>query len=310
VTASGVVVTASSINYPDLYWALRGGGNNFGIVTSFKFRTFVQGPMWGGVVIYLETEFDQVYTAYEKIAIDAAADTKIAQFASFGVQDGMKAVGVNLAYSDPTPWPPVFSDWKAVPTAVDGTAIANLSTLVNAISESAPFGLQETYWVHTYKFDSGWMKFGIDTFFDAVDAVADAPGILPVLTFQTITVAAMQAMQRNGGNALGLDPSKGPLYICILSVMWTDAKDNERIYKFANTLFEKLEEEAGKRGSKSEFLYMNYASPWQDVVTSYGEESKRRLKEIARKYDPTGVYQRLQPGYFKLEGAPYGPLKG
>jgi FAD/FMN-containing dehydrogenase len=310
VTASGTVITASSTDHPDLYWALRGGGNNFGIVTNFNFRTFVQGPMWGGTVIYLEPQFDQIYTIYEKIARDAATDIKNAQIVSFGMLNGTKVGGVNLAYSDPTPWPPIFADWKALPAADDGTAVANLSTLVSELGGNAPDGVQESYWDHTYKLNSALMKFSIDTYFDMMSDIADAPGLFPVLSFQAITVPAMQAMQRNGGNALGLDPSKGPIYICNLSIMWTDVKDNERIYKFANTLYEKLEEEAGRRGLKSEYIYMNYGSPWQDVVEGYGQENKKRLKEISRKYDPTGVYQRLQPGYFKLEGAPYGPFQG
>jgi FAD/FMN-containing dehydrogenase len=46
---------------------------------------------------------------------------------------------------------------------------------------------------------------------------------------------------------------------------------------------------------------MNYASQFQDVVASYGKENQERLKRVARKYDPTGVFQRLVPGYFKLE---------
>jgi len=44
--------TISSINYeshPDLYWALRGGGNNFGIVTRFDVETYPADPVWGGV---------------------------------------------------------------------------------------------------------------------------------------------------------------------------------------------------------------------------------------------------------------------
>jgi hypothetical protein len=49
------------------------------------------------------------------------------------------------------------------------------------------------------------MKYNIDTFFEMIPAIADAAGILPVLSFQAITVPAMEAMQQDGGNALGLD---------------------------------------------------------------------------------------------------------
>jgi hypothetical protein len=88
--------------------------------------------------------------------------------------------------------------------------------------------------------------------------------------------------------------------------MWTNTTDNERILSFSNTLYERFEAEAIKRGLKSDYTYMNYASPWQDPIASYGAANKQRLKQIAGVYDPTAVFQKLQPGYFKLEGAPYG----
>lgn len=49
---------------------------------------------------------------------------------------------------------------------------------------------------------------------------------------------------------------------------------------------------------------VNHASKFQDPIASYGKENKARLQRIAAEYDPTGVYQTLQPGYFKLNGAP------
>jgi hypothetical protein len=64
-----------------------------------------------------------------------------------------------------------------------------------------------------------------------------------------------------------------------------------------------MQREAERRGRVNGYLYMNYASQFQDVIASYGE-STEKLKSIARKYDPTGVFQRLQPGYFKLNGPP------
>lgn len=57
---------------------------------------------------------------------------------------------------------------------------------------------------------------------------------------------------------------------------------------------------AKKQGLDHPYLYQNYASKEQDVFASYGEDNLARLKSIRDKYDPTHVYQKLQPGYFKL----------
>lgn len=52
VLASGEIVTASENENPDLFWALRGAGQSFGVVTSFTSRIFPQGEVWGGVVVW------------------------------------------------------------------------------------------------------------------------------------------------------------------------------------------------------------------------------------------------------------------
>lgn len=137
-------------------------------------------------------------------------------------------------------------------------------------------------------------------------SIEDAEGILAVLSFQAITVPAMEKMHQNGGNTLGLDPSHGPVFICNLAILWTSATDSDRIFAFSNSLYTRLVAEAGKRGLNNDYIYMNYASPYQDVISSCGAASKQKLKKVARVYDATAVFQKLQPGYFKLEGAPYG----
>jgi hypothetical protein len=57
-------------------------------------------------------------------------------------------------------------------------------------------------------------------------------------------------------------------------------------------------------GTYNEYIYMNYARMFQDPIAVYDEVNKERLRKIANVYDPTGVYQTLRPGYFKLNGSP------
>lgn len=50
VISSGTILTASATQNKDLWIALRGGNNNFGIVTKFTLKTFIQGKIWGGLI--------------------------------------------------------------------------------------------------------------------------------------------------------------------------------------------------------------------------------------------------------------------
>ena len=80
VTASGVIVTATPTSFADLYWALRGGGSNFGIVTNFKLDAFPLGKMWGGQRIYTENNFPALLDAiYSFATTKSSQDTDAAE---------------------------------------------------------------------------------------------------------------------------------------------------------------------------------------------------------------------------------------
>jgi FAD/FMN-containing dehydrogenase len=72
VTADGTVRRASSEEHEDLFWAIRGAGHNFGVVTSFTFRLHEVGPtVYGGLVAWPAARADEVLEAYREIATTA-----------------------------------------------------------------------------------------------------------------------------------------------------------------------------------------------------------------------------------------------
>ena len=78
VTAGGVVLTASAREHPDLFWALRGGGGNFGVVTSLEFQLYPVARVWSGMSLYpLERAFD-VLAAYRQWALTEPEATNTA----------------------------------------------------------------------------------------------------------------------------------------------------------------------------------------------------------------------------------------
>lgn len=74
VIASGIPIEVSATSYSDIFWALRGGGNNFGIVTNFKLVTFPLGLMWGGQRVYLEDSFSVAMDAIYKFTVSGSVE--------------------------------------------------------------------------------------------------------------------------------------------------------------------------------------------------------------------------------------------
>ena len=72
VTAAGEVVRASATEHPDLFWALRGGGGNFGVVTRFEFRLHPVGPdVLSGLIVYPISEAKRVLQQYRDFVAKA-----------------------------------------------------------------------------------------------------------------------------------------------------------------------------------------------------------------------------------------------
>ena len=74
VTADGEVLTASETENPDLFWALRGGGGNFGVVTSFAFRLHPVGEVIGGITIHDAKDARSVLEFYQEFATTSPDD--------------------------------------------------------------------------------------------------------------------------------------------------------------------------------------------------------------------------------------------
>lgn len=308
VTASGAVVTASPSAFSDLYWALRGGGNNFGIVTKFNLNTISLpgGQMWGGSRIHTVDQFPAVINAFYNLGVDSPKDPKAAQILSFAhVQSAsLNVASAELQYAKPIENASIFAEYLAIPPIQQNTKIRTLVDLTKHFNASNPNGLRESYWTAAYKLDKDLITDIKDIFFSELSSIQDAQGIVPAMTLQVITKGQLAQMTKNGGNSLGLSDAQGPYLLLNPNVMWSNAADDARVLGAYSRMVMRADTAAKSRNCYRDYRYMNYASQFQAVIPSYGAANQQRLKQVAAKYDPTGVYQRLQPGYFKLDGAP------
>jgi len=84
---------------------------------------------------------------------------------------------------------------------------------------------------------------------------------------------------------------------------WTSNADDDVARSQMSQLIEELAAAARSRGLLLDFLFQNDASYTQNTLRSYGNESLRYLKEMAQKYDPEGVFQKLQNSGFLVSRA-------
>ncbi|KAM0351034.1 hypothetical protein ACHAPU_002815 [Fusarium lateritium] len=307
VLANGLIITASATQYPDLYWALRGGGNNFGLVVKFNLKTIPlpKGQLWGGLRVYTENEFIEVTDALFNIIKNSEKDPKAGLYVVFNHINGTKKVMPFLYYSEPGGGKAtIWDDFNKIEPIRDTTTDRDLAAWTKEMTNYSPFGFRQMYYVISTKVDRDILDFARDCFFKTVHSIENIPGIVPAMVIQGITTPQIKHMQKNGGNALGIDANDGLLFIIQLSVSWEKRADDEAVHSWVSDVLETISHEAKARGVGNDFVYMNYASQFQDVIATYGSVNKAKLKSISKKYDPQHVFQLLQPGYFKLDRAP------
>lgn len=265
--------------------------------------------MWAGSRTYTEDQFPAVFGAFTNM-IDNTADDLEANFYLVWVitPDGVKLAIPAVWHEDVSIGgdAPSFAEWNAIPAIDDTTRIRNVVEWGKETLESVSYGQRQVFYMITIKSDLVVHQFAVEKFFElAAVAVAEIEGFQGNIVTQGINVPQMEQMQKNGGNALGLDPEEGARYIIQIAIQWSDEKDDDAVYRLASDVLSSTKEESIRRGAESDYVYMNYASMFQDVISSYGQANKARLLKVTKKYDPQQVFQKLQPGYFKLKRAPF-----
>ncbi len=81
---------------------------------------------------------------------------------------------------------------------------------------------------------------------------------------------------------------------------WDDEKLDSAMAAARTQFVDAAVNAAKRRGTYSPFVYVNYAAPDQNPLCGYGAENAALIRTVAEEYDPTGVFQKLMPGGFKI----------
>ena len=283
--------------------------DNFGLVINFNLNTvkFPGQTMWGGTRVYLENNFPAVTKAYTNIVANSPQDPAAGLWVAWLSNNGTKLAATELwsvTLNGAGGKSPIFKDFNAIPSISDTTMPRTIADYAAFNQASNPNGLREVYYGLTLKLSQTMADQAKDIFYEEAAKIADVAGSNPVMIYQGITTGILENMEKNGGNPLGLSASDGPFFLIHVACWWNNAADDKRVYAMISKALTRISAKATSLGKMNDYIYMNYASQYEDVIKSYGASNKAKLKSIATKYDPTGVFQELQPGYFKLDGAP------
>ncbi|KAL2190315.1 FAD linked oxidase-like protein [Thermothelomyces heterothallicus CBS 203.75] len=298
VLADGSIVKASACKNSDLFWALKGGGPNFGIVTSFELYTIPVHDVWVEGLAFSPAQVPDVFEAYAAFQKSTTSDIK----ATVSVVVSLDIVLVALLYTEPAAnRPQAFSPFdKLTPLSV---ILPPTNMTVLQFSQISAGTQPDTASRHDYRAASSKIDAQLYTdvyniWLERATKVKEATGANQTFTIQTFSKNLVQQGIKKGGNPLGM-----PLedFQCWTTLMdWNEAADDAAVRSVAIETTEAWARLSAQRGLGVDYLYLNDASRDQNPLASYGPANVARLKAVAAKYDPDRVFQTLQNDGFLL----------
>jgi FAD/FMN-containing dehydrogenase len=286
VTAKGDLISANETENSDLFWALRGGGGNFGVVTSFEFKLHELGPeIMIARVFYPIEDAKQVFKFYREFTSNAA--------------DELAGNVYVLRVPPADPFPEALQGKTAIALMV--SYIGSLDDGKTALEPLENFGnpflrliMPMSFLALQTSFDPGapkgvrsyWKTHYIDHVSDeAIDVFANhtnhIPGPLSIVGFESFG----GAINRVEKNATAF-PHRSASYILGLYSGWIEAENDEKIINWTRELYNKMKPFASG-GEYSNYLDKDDSDK---ISASFGSNYSR-LQDVKYKYDPNNFFK-------------------
>ncbi len=281
VLADGRSVTTNADDNPDLFWAIRGGGGNFGVVTSMRIRLHRAGHLLAGSIIFPLSEAGAVLRRYAKFAV-AVPDELGMAFAMMSGPDGQPALALMPLWNgDKEQGECVLHDLQSLGTP--HRAQVGPMSFGDILAQSDPFvalGRQwevRTRWLPALKAD-------------AVDVMSDA--IVRKTSPHSLVIwhPLHGAATRVAPNATAFGMRREHLMVEIIACWEPDESDGSAHRRWARDLSQKLAPSALPGG------YANLLGPGdrEQAQDAYGGNGAR-LRTLKRRFDPDGVFSSAIP---------------
>ncbi|KAF2114939.1 hypothetical protein BDV96DRAFT_600098 [Lophiotrema nucula] len=305
VLASGKVVHANAQDNPALLVSLRGGLNNFGIVTSITLKTISASNIWGGINYYMPGSFTQLIQATVDFVLNETdLDTHLMSSTGYGM--GQHIVTCCMYHTKGRENPPSLQPFTSLPDQIKDYSSLRTATQIEFCNELSNFtqdGVRSFYATCTIRPDVALMNELHQEFLKTLEQLKSAESFVFSLGYFPLTKALLESSKAAGGNAMDIDPSDGPLFVILLNPTWGSPVDDVRIHQGIEELLVKFKTVANEKGLLHRYLFTNYAYKTEAALAGYGEGSLERLRKTSEEYDPDGIFQKAVPGGFKVSGA-------
>jgi FAD/FMN-containing dehydrogenase len=280
VIASGDLIRADADNHPDLFWALKGGGGNFGVVTSITYRLYPITQVISGMVLHPFAHAAEVLRFYRDF-IKGAPDELTIYAANISTPDGNPVIGLIPCWCGDD-----LAEGERIlePLRKFGSPIADMISTMpypamqQMIDAAAPFGLR-TYWKAQFLRDLP--DAAIDTFIEFA-RTRTSP-----LTF-AILEHAHGAMTRQPVESTAFPTRSAPID-CVLISMWKDPAEDAHHIDWTRKFHTAM------RPWSDGTVYVNALD--QDDATRIAEAygpNYAKLCAVKAKYDPGNRFRRNQ----------------
>jgi FAD/FMN-containing dehydrogenase len=286
VTADGRIVNASADENDDLFWALHGGGGNFGVVTEFEFELHPVGPIvWGGLIAWPREMAGEVARAYRDF-MDAAPDE----------------VGGALAFltAPPEPFIPVEAHGQPIVAVIAAyfgdpergaeafKAILELGPPAVAMVDAMPYVVSQSLIDDGNKAGNRnyWRAEFLEALPDeAIDALVEHANRITSPITGLLVAPAGGALSRVDESTTLLGHRDSPWNFHALG-QWVDPAEDETHMRWARELG------AGMAPWTTSGAYLNYTSETgaERVKATFGERYDRALA-VKRAWDPDNVFR-------------------
>lgn len=323
VTAAGEITQANSTSNTDIFWALKGGGSQFAIVTTFIMQTYPIGKVWGGHKIYTLDKKAELLRATHNL-VSNYYDPKAAVIVTFSttILDLVQVFVVFYFYNDPSGPGAILDEFNQIEASIDNTKAGWVYG--DLLVDNGQFSLEgQRYLIRENTIPSLPGDAGMDLFNYTFNSWHDA-ALLRVfgavdnfffnMAFQPVPHQMIEASANSpyGGNRLGMLPETGDHCFIEYDVSWLLATTDTLAAQYAVDVTQPVADyQRAKYSSTAPTNYesgnlsftnfnpvfMNDAMYNQDPLRSYGDEIYQRLAQIQKQVDPQGLFSKRTKGF-------------